>query len=363
MTQRKTKKARNEDTGGLNLVVRLVGVLLLLTAIGLGAVYLHYRTYVKKPVLAEGDALTLVIPKNSPWPRVVEILDRNQLVGRPLYFQWWARQRGLPPEVKAGTFELDGPLSLEELGARLREGGKVEETAVTFPEGFTIFHMGDRLEELGVVSKAEFLRAARSRRALRRADIEADSFEGYLFPDTYRFQKGTSAKEIVARLHDRWTEVWAGIKEEHAEEKKSLEETYDFDRHDIVTLASLVERETSANGERDLVSRVFLNRIDRDMRLQTDPTCVYGEETYAEIPSPTHCKDPLNRYSTYVIDGLPPGPIANPGRASLEAALSPSEEPEAKKYLFFVARRDGSHSHYFSKTFAEHKRAIRRFLK
>ncbi|QDG54716.1 endolytic transglycosylase MltG [Persicimonas caeni] len=364
MSARNKPNPASDDSKSLGkLALRLAAVALAVAMMVLGAVYLHYRSYVRSPVLEEGESVTLVIPKNTAWPQVVSILERADLVRRSTYFEYWARRRHLPPAVKAGTYELSGPLGLPELASKLREGGKVDETVVTFPEGLTIFHMADRVERLGLASRDEFLRAARDKQALQKAGIDADSFEGYLFPDTYRFRKGTSAAKIVERMHGRWKVIWMALEKQHAERKKALAEKYEFDRHDFVTLASLVERETSADGERDLIARVFLNRLDRDMRLQTDPTCVYGEETYDKVPRPKYCKDKLNRYSTYVIDGLPPGPIANPGRGSLQAALDPSDEEDAKGYLFFVARRDGTMRHYFSKTFAEHKKAIRRFLK
>jgi UPF0755 protein len=358
------KNARRRDSDGIGkLLLRLCAVGLVVAAIVLSALYLHYRAFVHAPVLQQGESVTLVIPKNTAWPEVVSLLERANLVEHVTYFEYWARRRHLPAAVKAGTYELDGPLGLVALDEQLREGGRVDETRVTFQEGLTIFHMADRVQTHGLAARDEFLRAARDEHALREAGLSADSFEGYLFPDTYRFRKGTSAQEIVSRMHARWQAVWMALEKQYADQKSSLEETYDFDRHDIVTLASIVERETSVDQERGVIARVFLNRLDRDMRLQTDPTCVYGEGTYDEVPRPKHCKDPLNRYSTYVIDGLPPGPIANPGRASLQAALDPSAKPEAKGYLFFVARRDGTMRHHFSKTFAEHKRAIQRFLR
>ncbi len=345
------------------IALRLCAVALAASMVVLGAIYLHYRSCISEPVLPAGKKATLVIPRNTNWPKVVSILVRDQLVRRPTYFEYWARRRHLPAAVKAGTYELEGPLSLSQLADKLREGGKVDEVTVTFPEGLTIWHMADRVEQLGLADRDDFLRAVRDKQALAKAGIQGDSFEGYLFPDTYRFRKGTSAHEIVERLFGRWQAVWMALTHEYPKQLAKLKKKYGFDRRDIVTLASLVERETSSDVDRPIIARVFLNRIDKGMRLQTDPSCVYGADTYDEVPNPKLCNDPLNRYSTYVIDGLPPGPIANPGRASLAAALNPSAKPEAKRYLFFVARRDGSRRHYFSKTFAEHKRAIRRFLK
>jgi UPF0755 protein len=361
----KKKPARNKGRSPWGLMGKaLIAVLIFAVISGgmvAGGIYLHYQAYLTTPVLAEGDTRTVVIPANSAWPQVVRILEEARLVRRPLYFEYWSREVGLPSSVRAGTFQLQGPLMLEDLAAALRRGGLAEDLSVTIPEGFTIFHIADRLESLGLVSREEFLRAATNEEALAEAGIDAESFEGYLFPDTYRFRQGTSAQAIIERKHRRWKEVWAQLYEAHLDGFEHLSSRYEFGVHEIVTMASLIERETGAGAERDLIARVFYNRLDRNMKLQTDPTCVYGEETYMLVPRPEHCRDPLNRYSTYVIEGLTPGPIANPGRASLEAALAPSTSAEAMEYLFFVSRRDGTH--HFTRTYQEHREAIRRFLK
>lgn len=364
---KKTKKKQRlpppRKHDGAKMALRVCAIVLGLVIIVLGAVYSHYQSYIQKPVLADGRMKTLVIPRGSAWPAVVEILKTEHLISRPAYFEYWARRRHLPAAVKAGSYKLIGPMSLSDLADTLREGGRFDETTVTFPEGLSIFHLADRVERLGLSDRDAFLRAARDPAALAEAGIDGESFEGYLFPDTYRFRKDTPAHEIIARLHQRWVVMWEALSATHADSIAALSEKYDFTRSDFITLASLVQRETNLASESDVIARVFLNRIDLGMRLQTDPTCVYGEQTYKEIPRPKYCKDPMNRYSTYIIWGLPPGPIANPGKTSIEAALNPSQDAEAQKYLFFVARRDGSRGHHFTKTFAAHKRAIRRYLR
>jgi len=226
-----------------------------------------------------------------------------------------------------------------------------------------IFHIAERLEALQVCSRQAFLDAARDPRLLHEHDVPGESFEGYLFPDTYEMDRGTSATDIVVRLHEKWESEWAKIEEARPDAIGAMKTQYGLSAHDVVTLASIVVKETNHDPERPTVARVFLNRIQRGMKLQTDPTCVYGEETFRDVPSPGACKDKLNRYSTYVIEGLPPGPISNPGRASLEAALSPDKGKDAREYLFFVAKRDGTGAHFFSKTYEEHKRAIDRYLR
>jgi UPF0755 protein len=353
----------NQGSSTAALWLRLSAVVLVLLMGGAGFVWAHYGAFVDAPILEDGERVTLVIPEGTNWPDVVTRLEDASLVRNKTYFEYWTRSRGLPARAKAGVYELHGPMTIEKLAEALEEGGKVEEVRLTFPEGFTIFHIADRVEKAGLADRDAFLRVARDEDQLAEAGIDGESFEGYLFPDTYRFLKGTPPEKVVARMHERWKEVWGELEENHRAELKELKQNFNFDRHDVVTLASIVEKESSSNSERDLISRVFLNRIDRGMRLQTDPTCVYGEDTYLEVPSPEFCKDRMNRYSTYVIDGLPPGPISNPGRDSLEAAIAPAEGEAAQKYLFFVARRDGSNTHYFSETYREHRRAIRRFLK
>lgn len=334
-------------------------------AVGLlaaGVVAVDIDTFLKHPVVPESETVHVVIPRGTRWRQVVQIAQDQGLIRRPLYFDIWARRQGLPDRVKAGHYALVGPLSLAEFAESLTQGGIAEEVTLTVPEGLTIFHIADRLERAGIVDRADFLRAARDSEALAAHHIHADSFEGYLFPDTYRFSVGVAAPELVDRMVKRHESVWASLLLAHPESVAAMKNR-GFSERDMITLASLVERESNDAAERPRIARVFLNRLDRGMKLQTDPTCVYGEDTYKEIPHPKFCKDPLNRYSTYVIDGLPPGPISNPGKSSLEAALNPSDPKTDGEYLFFVAKNDGSGTHYFSKTFEEHRKAVRRFLK
>lgn len=324
---------------------------------------MHYHTWTQRPLLVAGESVTLNIKRGASWESVVNLVEERGLVGEPLYFDIWGRNRGLPVDLKAGQYALDGPLTLEELDELLRKGGAADELTITLPEGYSIFHMADAFDESGLIDRQAFLDAARNPDLLAQHGVNATSFEGFLFPDTYRFQKGTPAESIIARMHNRFDEVWSEVVAKHADSKRRLEGIYALDALGFVTLASLIEKESGVASEREIISRVFYNRFDRNMKLQTDPTCVYGPTTYRDVPSPKTCKDPLNRYSTYVIQGLPPGPIANPGRASLEAAVAPSDEPGNAKVLFFVARRDGSGGHHFSETFREHRRAINKFLK
>ena len=362
-SKKSSKKSVPLPARNRGAIARILLALIALVALIAGGVYLDYQRFSTRPVLEQGEERLFVIAHGTSWGGVIDELRQHDVIRRRHYFDFWGRRRGLPAEVKAGSYKLSGPLSLEELDRSLRQGGLAEGVSVTVPEGYNIYHMADRLEALDVVSRRAFLEAVRSRELLDAHGLTAESFEGYLFPDTYRIKQGTSAEAIVEKMYARWQEVWEELQREHPGALEEHAEVREMGVHELVTLASLVERETRHAPERGRISRVFLNRIDRGMRLQTDPTCVYGEETYREVPSPKRCKDKLNRYSTYVIEGLPPGPIANPGKESLRAALRPEQGEDAREYLFFVARRDGSGSHYFSKSYKEHIAAIDRYLR
>lgn len=322
----------------------------------------QYVQFQDRPVLESGETATLVIPNGTSWPGVVERAEEAGVIESALMFDAWGRRSGLAEEVRAGTFHLQGPLELEDLAKMLRQGGRADEVVITFQEGLTIFDIADRVEEIGLAEREEFLRQVRRTEHYDWTSEQMESLEGYLFPDTYRFYQGSGAEEVVDRLVRRWKDE-ASLFDEYADEMERLSEEYGFERHDVVIMASLIEKETGVDSERDLIARVFYNRLERGMQLQTDPTCVYGESTYQRTPTPELCRDPLNRYSTYVIDDLPPGPIANPGRASLEAALMPRQGEEFTDYLYFVSRRDGSGEHYFSTNYADHREAIDRFLR
>lgn len=343
--------------------VRLLGAALFVSALVAGGLYVHYRSAMSAPRLETGESQTLTIPEGADWSRSVRILRRAGLVEYPLYFEIWSRRRGLPSRVRAGTYHFEGPLTVEQLAGALQSGGETQDVEVTFPEGWTIFHMADHLEEVQLVGRAGFLSAVRDDDLLERAGIEAESLEGYLFPDTYRFEQGAAPEEIVWKMFGTWRENWEELTAAHPDALARLDRRHGLDRHDIVTLASIVQTETRLAEERPIIARVMLNRLETSMKLQADPTCVYGPDTYGDVPSPEACRDPTNRYSTYVNAGLPPGPIGNPGRVSLEAVLAPAQGPEVSEYLFYCARRDGSGAHAFSSTYEEHRRAVDRYLK
>jgi UPF0755 protein len=245
---------------------------------------------------------------------------------------------------------------------------------VTIPEGFHRFDIATRLEKLGIVPKDVFLRATTDPAFLGELGIMktngtvAESAEGYLFPATYDLPVDSDAREIVRRLVGEFDRRFALVTKQHNDALEPLRTRFGFGRPEILTLASIVEKEAAVADERPIIASVFLNRLEdptfKPKRLQSDPTAMYG--CYAEPDAAPACagfsgkaspainRDPRNRYSTYVNDGLPPGPIANPGESSIAAVLAPA----TTKYLYFVAKGAGRHT--FSETYEQHNEAVKK---
>jgi UPF0755 protein len=203
------------------------------------------------------------------------------------------------------------------------------------------------MERAGLMSQEAFMHAALDPELVKALGLKGNTFEGYLFPETYHFPKGVSPREVIDKMVAHFRSVFTPTWIDRAQ-------AIGMTTHEVVTLGSIVEKETATPEERPLIAAVFLNRLKRDMRLESDPTVIYGMKDFdgnltrkdLEIPTP---------YNTYQIKGLPQSPIANPGRASIAAVLYPSEEP----HLYFVSKNDGSH--HFSRTLSEHNEMVRRY--
>ncbi len=259
--------------------------------------------------------------------------------------RWGHRLWGRPQDIKAGSYAFPGPVRLREVLADL-EAGRVEQVEVVIPEGLTVREIGRLLEAAGVTGAEAVAALALDEASPGRWGLPGPTLEGYLFPDTYRFARGLPAARVVDALVRRFRAVADALGPEA--------EARGFDLHRWVTLASVVEKETGAAAERPLVAAVFHNRLQRGMRLQSDPTVIYGVEGFdGDLRRADLVRD--TPYNTYTRAGLPRGPIANPGRASLEAVLRPAAVP----YLYFVSRNDGTH--VFSVTYDEHRRAVDRY--
>jgi UPF0755 protein len=327
--------------------MRRLLLLMFVLALGTGLyVFMRVQRYLDRP-MGQGHQ-TVVIPEGSSYREAVNALYSAGVVTDWTVFYWMGRWRGIDRGIKAGTYAVNRAWTPRQLMDRLGKGALPQQTRLTIPEGYNRWQIADRLAQMGVDRKA-FLQLVRER-----------DLEGRLFPDTYYIKPGSTAAQLADMMARRFDGVFAKLLEGHPDAAKYADPAR---RRQLIIMASLVEEEAITDRDRGLVARVFYNRIAKGMRLQTDPTCVYGERLYKKVPHPRYCKDPKSRYSTYVIKGLPPGPISNPGKAALNAALRPASAPGTEELLYFVARRDGSKEHAFSRTFAEHKAAVRKYLK
>jgi len=301
--------------------------------------------YLVSPTHERVEGRVFLVEAGSSLKQVASELEARGIIRSKEFFLLWARVAGGSRNIKAGEYQLNtnmSPLSVFDI---LRKG-RIITHAVTIPEGFTRKQIAETLALKGIVSKKEFLRFTADRDVVKSYGISAHTLEGYLYPDTYHFSRNLPPKAIVEVMVKRFWEAFEPFRERATELGKDLEE--------VVTLASIVEKETGLADERPLIASVFLNRLRKGIRLASDPTVIYG---ISEFNGNLTRTDLMARtpYNTYVIKGLPPGPIANPGTASIRAVLYPAETD----YLYFVSKNDGSH--YFSKTLSEHNRAVRKY--
>jgi UPF0755 protein len=323
--------------------VRKFLLFLLLVAGGLYLVWYHETQW---PVRRTSDPpQTLVAEPGSGVLEIGRQLYGLGLVRHPEVFRLLVVYKGVAGRLRAGEYALEGEMTLDQIVDKMVRGDVVHRM-VTFPEGTDIEEMARIVATQGVAPA--FLEAARDASLVQDLDPEARDLEGYLFPDTYEVEprRPDAASALVKRMVHRFREVSAPMAEKVRESGLSLRE--------IVTLASLVELETARKDERPHIAAVFLNRLKRRMPLQTDPTVIYALRR-AGMWDGNIRKDDLeivSPYNTYRVAGLPPGPIAAPGREAIRAVLEPMPSDD----LYFVSRNDGSHQ--FSRTLAEHQRAV-----
>jgi UPF0755 protein len=286
------------------------------------------------------------VPPGMSLKGVAKALEREGLVTSGSKFYWYGRLRKAEAKVRVGEYALARDMSPSEIMKVIMTGKSIERP-ITVQEGFNIYEIADLLEQQGLAKRHEFLALVRDRKFIREL-IGADlpSLEGYLFPETYHITKYTGLKGLVRMMVLRFLTVYQAVP------------THRMSRHQLVTLASIIEKETGAPEERPTISSVFHNRLKKGMRLQTDPTVIYGKFVATGRWDKNISKADLltdNVYNTYTRGGLPFGPISNPGRQALVSAARPTES----EFFFFVSRNDGTHN--FSKDYKGHERAVMQF--
>lgn len=327
-------------------IIRWLAILLIPCLVGVGV----FRAMV--------HVFLTPIDVNDPTPIFIEVSPgrtfraiARDLEDKKLVRYWWSlevlgriKQGGAV--INSGEYELFRQSNPVEILQKLMSGDTFKRR-VTVKEGVSMWAVGPLVEEAGLVTREDFERNLVDQQKLQVLGVQANSFEGYLFPETYFFSKPITSAQVIERMVREFDKNWDERFSQKAEQMH-------LTKHEVVTLASIIEKETGIASEQPIISSVIHNRLRLGMRLQMDPTVIYGLPNFngnltkadLERPSP---------YNTYVNYGLPPGPIANPGRGAIEAALFPA----TTQFIYFVA--DGSGGHFFSATLAEHNEAVKRF--
>lgn len=286
------------------------------------------------------------IPQGATFRQAVEILEKENLIRDKNIFLFIGRLTGLHRKIRAGYYSITG--SMNPLNVLiLLKNGQIIEYDITVVEGDSLIEIGEKLAEKNIVDRQTFRKIAGDGDFLKSFNIDAPSIEGYLFPDTYKMPKGIEPENALAMLVNSMRAKYSAKLRERAAELGLTE-------NEVLTLASIIEKEAIINSERPLISAVYHNRLKKRMPLQADPTAIYGIKSSKERITMSDLKR-KTPYNTYVIKGLPPGPIASPGIKSIEAALYPADE----RYLYFVSNNDGTHQ--FSVTSEEHITAVKAY--
>lgn len=311
-----------------------------------GLLYMHLMSWADRPVGTAAQEKLFTVASGQGLKKTAAALQQEGLVSDALRFTILARLDKQDKLLKAGEYFLSTTLTPRQILGQMVEG-RVHLYRLTIPEGFNLVQIAAAVSAAGLESEKNFLDAARDPESAKRLGIAADTLEGYLFPDTYYFPRGLDSSTIIATMVKQFR---AAFKQAWEQRTKELGLTV----HEVVTLASIIEKETGAPEERPLISSVFHNRLKKGMRLETDPTVIYGIPDFDGNIKRKHLET-YTPYNTYKIKGLPPGPIAGPGALAMQAALYPAQT----KYLYFVSKKDGTHQ--FSRTIKEHNAAVRKY--
>lgn len=336
-------------------------LLLLIAAAAGGGILLwglaQYRSFLETPVTPPGGRAAIEVEPGTSLRALGRRLAAEGLIedvtlplAGSVFYLWAHKIEDAGARIRAGEYLFEGPHRPAEI-LEVIVAGRVRTYRITIPEGLRLDEIMPLFEEAGVGRAAELMELAFDPGFARGLGIEADSLEGYVFPSTYHLPRGLSARRILEGTISQFQSAWRAA---DAQRRDGVT----LDRHEAVTLASIIEKETGAAHERPKISCVFHNRLRDNWRLQTDPTVIYakilthgewdGRLTRRDLETP-------HPYNTYTERGLPPGPIASPGAKALKAALNPPDCP----YFFFVSRNDGTHE--FCPDYECHTRAVRRF--
>ena len=325
---------------------RLIVVFFALVFLGSSGIVIWYVSYLRTPSPGEGEAI-VQIARGMGVRQIGALLAQKGLIQNDSRYLAYVYFAELTTRLRAGEYRIARGLTPPQVLQLLVDGTTLRHQ-VTIPEGLSVVQVAQLFARDGWIDPDRFLALSTNKEFILSLGLQLESLEGYLFPETYTLVRNeVSEKRVLEMMVQRFLQVWSGLQVPN-------EGVHGLNRHQVVILASVVEKETGASEERPLIARVFLNRLEKKMRLQSDPTVIYGIKNFngnitrADLRAQTP-------YNTYVIAGLPAGPICNPGRAALEAILIPAES----QVLYFVSRNDGTH--IFSTNLRDHNRAVRKY--
>jgi UPF0755 protein len=298
------------------------------------------------PAQAGNRIIEIEIPKGATFKQVVEILYNQKLIKDKNLFLLIGRLTGADRKIRAGYYSIWGNMSPLDIFKIIRKG-QIIEYEIKIVEGDSLLEISEKLSETGIMTKEDFMKLSKEPDFLAFYDIESNSIEGYIFPDTYFIPKGVLPEDAIGSMIDR-------MREKYSHELLARTEEIGMTEREVLTLASIIEKEAVVDSERPLISAVYRNRLKKNMLLQADPTAIYGIKSSREKIT-TKDLQRKTPYNTYGIKGLPPGPIASPGIKSIIAALYPADV----SYIYFVSNNDGSHQ--FSVTAKEHLAAVKSY--
>ena len=292
----------------------------------------------------DDEPVLVTIPRGAGSAAIADSLAAHGVIRQPFFFRVYTRIRGVDRNFRPGVYRLERRMAWGEVVDRM-VAGDVERTQMVVPEGWAIAHIAPRLAAITGVDADSLTNALLDTAAAERYDVPGPNLEGYLYPATYSFPLGSDLDNILRLMVDRYRRVWT-------EQRRARADAIGMSEQEVVTLASIVEREARVWTERDTIAAVYRNRLDINMRLQADPTVQYALGEWQSRLLFAHIDEVAdNPYNTYRHGGLPPGPIGSPSTAAIDAVLDPADID----YLYFVARPDGTH--IFTRSNAEHNRA------
>ena len=319
----------------MKIIIKILLLIIIIISIIIGYNFYKFKEFSTKSLNNEGVLKTIIIPNGSGPQTISNILTKSGIIENTKWFyyylRWQTKNRGL---AKAGEYEVASKFSPKQI-VDILISGKIKLISITIPEGYNMFEIADLLESSNITKKQLFLNLVQNKQYISNLGVEADSLDGYLFPETYKFAKNSSAKTVVEKMFKSYKQIFNKfIKHKLAK--------FNMSENTVLALASLIEKESAVSNERTMISGVFHNRVKKKMKIQSDPTIIYSILLERGTFDGNIKKSDIRMnhpYNTYYIRGLPPGAIANPGKESLIAAVNPQKTDN----LFFVSKNDGTH--------------------